>query len=110
MVQVKDQGKCKSSWAFSAIGALEGQHFKQSGYLLDLSVQQTIDCSWLYGNRGCHGGLATNVYDYVSRERGLCSSSSYSYVGYVSQAVYTLIILTVLTLNMEIVYTPPQTS
>ena len=82
--QVKDQGKCKSSWAFSAIGALEGQNFKESGHLLDLSVQQAIDCSWLHGNRGCHGGLATSVFDYVNREHGICASSSYSYVGYVS--------------------------
>lgn len=86
-MKVKDQGKCKSSWAFSAIGALEGQNFKKTGFLLDLSIQQTIDCSWLYGNHGCHGGLATNVYDYVNRERGLCSSSSYSYIGYVSKDV-----------------------
>jgi C1A family cysteine protease len=82
VTKVKDQGKCKSSWAFSAIGALEGQNFKESGHLLDLSVQQAIDCSWLHGNRGCHGGLATSVFDYVNREHGICASSSYSYVGY----------------------------
>ena len=87
-VQVKDQGECRSSSAFSAMGALEGQNFKKSGHLLELSIQQAIDCSWLYGNRGCHGGLATNVFEYVNRVRGVCTSSSYSYIGYVSSCYY----------------------
>ena len=82
---------CKSSWAFSAMGALEGQNFKKSGYLLDLSTQEAIDCSWLYGNRGCHGGLATDVFDYVKGEHGVCSSTSYSYLGYVSRVIPVLL-------------------
>ena len=88
--QVKDQGKCKSSWAFSAMGALEGQNFKKSGHLLDLSIQQAIDCSWRNGNRGCHGGLAMNVFDYVNQAHGVCASSSYTYIGYVSNTVLVL--------------------
>jgi len=42
---VKFQGSCSSSWAFSAIGAVEGYWFQKTGQLLSLSEQQVIDCN-----------------------------------------------------------------
>ena len=55
---VKDQGRCGSWWAFTAVGALDGAHFVKSGKLLSFSEQQLIDCSSRdkFENHGCHGG------------------------------------------------------
>lgn len=75
---------CKSSWAFSATGALEGLHNKLKGQLVSLSVQQLVDCSDTYGNKGCEGGTVQNAFQYVHEEGGLCTNSSYPYIGYVS--------------------------
>ena len=59
---VKDQLRCGSCWAFSAIGAVESAHFIASGELLTFSEQQLIDCNnrnssgAFEENNGCHGG------------------------------------------------------
>ena len=54
MTNVKHQGTCGSCWAYSAVGALEGAHYKATGQLVSLSVQQLIDCAT--DNHGCKGG------------------------------------------------------
>nr|CAI5831684.1 unnamed protein product [Callosobruchus analis] len=78
---VKDQGMCGSCWAFSAVGALEGQHYKSNGSLLDLSVQDLVDCAGgSYGNMGCSGGLMNYAYDYV-KDRGVLTDKEYPYEG-----------------------------
>ena len=82
--QVKSQGYCASSWAFSAAGAVEGQHFKKKGQEESLSEQQLIDCSWSYGNAGCNGGHMAYSFRYIMDNEGICTESSYPYLGYVS--------------------------
>lgn len=73
---VKNQGRCGSCWAFSAVGALEGHHFIASGDLLSLSEQQLVSCSTQ--NNGCNGGLMDYAFSYT-KNSPLVLESDYSY-------------------------------
>jgi len=76
---VNQQG-CGSCYAHSIAESIEGQIFKQTGMLLDLSAQQLVDCSATTGNLGCTGGSLRNTLRYLERSKGLMSRSLYPYI------------------------------
>eukprot|EP01135_Chromosphaera_perkinsii_P008232 Nk52_evm1s1198 gene=Nk52_evmTU1s1198 len=77
---IKDEGECRSSWAFAAAGAVEGQETLTNGRLLDVSTQQLIDCSSIgkKGNRGCDGGRPTTAFKYLQGQ-GAMADKDYMY-------------------------------
>ncbi|XP_078279152.1 digestive cysteine proteinase 1-like [Rhinoraja longicauda] len=79
---VKDQAMCGSCWSFGATGALEGALFLKTGYLIPLSQQMLVDCTWGFGNYACDGGLEWQTFEWILKHGGIADSESYGpYMG-----------------------------
>ncbi|UJR07000.1 hypothetical protein I4U23_011289 [Adineta vaga] len=79
VVPVKNQGQCGSSWAFSAVGSIEGLYAIKTGERISFSEQQLVDCSTKYGNMGCQGGLMNQSFQYLKDAGGIQSDKTYPY-------------------------------
>ena len=84
VTQIKDQGQCGSCWAFSSVASLEGAIFKATGKLISLSEQNLVDCSTNGGNSGCNGGDMNPFFSYIIANKGIDTSTSYTYTGVVN--------------------------
>ncbi|KAK3231709.1 hypothetical protein Dsin_003590 [Dipteronia sinensis] len=91
---VKDQGKiCNGCWAFSTIAVLEGAHYLANNRteLVELSVQQLIDCSTTtctnYSdgreplcNEGCKSGHRGLAFKYINITGGVMKADDYKFI------------------------------
>lgn len=78
VTSVKNQGKCGSCWAFSAIQGVESLAFLSGKYdLLKMSAQQVNSCD--KGSSGCNGGWPGSAFDYLAKEGGLETEADYPY-------------------------------
>ncbi|XP_038620294.1 LOW QUALITY PROTEIN: cathepsin W-like [Tachyglossus aculeatus] len=75
---VKNQGSCRSCWAFAAVGNVESLwHLRTGNQLVSLSVQELLDCGRC-GN-GCMGGHTWDAFLTVLSNSGLASEEDYPY-------------------------------
>lgn len=77
--EVKLQGECGSCWAFSTIGALEGQEYRKNGHLVPLSVQNLVDCLEPNPKKKCNGQYRHEAFDYIKHNGGIDNEKSYPY-------------------------------
>ena len=79
---IKDQGKCGSCWAFSAIEQIETDSIRAGLSTVNdtLSIQQVVSCDARSG--GCNGGTTDAAYKYILRNHGVESATAYPYSSY----------------------------
>jgi len=88
VTDVYDQGMCGSCWAFSATETVESQWFLAGHTIVDLSVQQIVDCDKGRGDEGCNGGDTPTAYQYVMSAGGMDSDQDYPYTGEDDQCAF----------------------
>lgn len=76
---IEDQLRCSCSYAFAAVGALEGAISLSGGGLVSLSSQNIVDCSVPYGNHGCSCGDINSAYLYIIDNEGVDTLYNYPY-------------------------------
>lgn len=77
LTPVKDQKKCNSCYAFSAISSLEAHQNILNNDLSPLAEQEIVDCC--QENSACVGGQPYLVYDYVIKN-GISYEKQYPYI------------------------------
>lgn len=79
LAPIKNQGRCGSCWAFSAVASYEAANAKKKGgSVSQFSEQQQVDC-----NKNCYGCNGGNPYFSFQfwQKNGAASESCYKYTG-----------------------------
>ncbi|CAH8469919.1 unnamed protein product [Schistosoma turkestanicum] len=76
----RDEGSCIGSYAFAVTAVTESQYALRTSNRKNLSVQQFIDCTRIYGNMGCHGGYTFTLFIYL-QNFGLETEEKYPFTG-----------------------------
>jgi len=84
---VYNQGNCGSCWAFSTTENVESMRAIAGKGLINLSMQQLVDCAGAFGNHGCDGGNPPWAFEYIRSAGGLEAFKDYPYAG-VDQACH----------------------
>ena len=85
---IMNQGQCGSSWAFAAVYNIEGVNFATNKKLVELSVQEILDCDTL--DQGCCGGFMTNAYQWLidNQHGNIMTAKSWPYEGVVDNCSF----------------------
>jgi len=77
---IKDQGTCGCCYVFAAISQIESDAIRlnHTSPLMQLSIQQPLDCVGYATVLGCKGGFPLNIFAYVRRS-GLVREGLYPY-------------------------------
>jgi len=77
---IKDQGTCGCCYVFSAVSQIESDAIRlnHTSPLMQLSIQQPLDCGGYATVLGCKGGFPLNIFGYARRS-GLVREALYPY-------------------------------
>lgn len=77
---IRDQGNCGSCWAFAATSVMSYYTYNKTMNNYMFSPQNLVDCSSIYGNYGCDGGLPNYAFEYIIK-RKIALETKYKYMG-----------------------------
>jgi hypothetical protein len=78
---VRDQKGCGCCFVISSVGSTECLVMTATGILVQLSIQQVIDCNLLGPNNGCYGGYAFEVFNFIANW-GLTTEELYPFTSW----------------------------
>ncbi|XBJ13873.1 hypothetical protein VPH35_005988 [Triticum aestivum] len=76
----KQQGACGCCWAFAAAATVESLNKIKGGELVDLSVQELVDCSTGVFSSPCGYGWPKSALEWIKSKGGLLTEAEYPYL------------------------------
>ncbi len=80
---IKNQGRCGSCWAHASAASIESVWAMRTGQIIDLSVQDIMNCA---SSHACKGDIIDNAYNFAIKS-GVSQESTLPYRGIVSFSI-----------------------